>query len=304
MSPETARKLTPAEEVALIRKGLGHFTEKPEAKYWLNTGSPLFNGVFGSGTKGIPYGKLMELSGPESHGKTALALEIMSLMQKDGALTAWGDLEGSWDPEWARRRGVNPDSVYLFSNDLMKDGKGLRIMSAQEHFAELEDWMFRKHAENKHARMFIAEDSIAALETLGQVEGGAKGQNMRTRTDLSVFLSDSLKRWVGLCANYNATVLFINQIRMKPGVAFGDPQYTPGGNALRHYCSVRVTMRRTKGGKILKNAKIIGLQGTLTNKKNKVGGGSVEGNKIAFKMLFDGKTKFLPAEALKRDEEE
>src|SRR5580765_7252257 len=106
--------LSPEEEIALIKKKLKIFTTLKPVKYWLDTGSPLLNAVFGSREYGIPYGKIFEIFGPESNGKTAELLKLMAMAQRDGAQCGLIDLENSWDPEWAAAMGVDPEKVYVF----------------------------------------------------------------------------------------------------------------------------------------------------------------------------------------------
>ena len=125
---------------------------------------------------------------------------------------------------------------------------------------------------------------------------------MRTQMALPQFLGKLLRRWTGLFESYNVLGVFINQVRIAPGVAFGNPEYTPGGKALKFYCHIRSIVRRTKGGRLMKSGKIVGLKGIITNLKNKAGG--VEGSRCGYKIYFDGKrsTKWVDAAMLKAEE--
>lgn len=294
-----ARPLSPEAELSLIKKKLKHFTTEKTVKYWLDTGSALLNGVFGSEEKGIPYGKMMELSGMESQGKTALMLWLASLAQRDGAKVAWVDLEDSWDPEWAGALGLKIEEVYPFRPEIGTFGKETeeRQTTAEELLTEVEEWVKRRGKENKDGRLFVCVDSIAAMLTEEEAAGGIQDQNMRTKVSLASFLSRLLRRWVALVANYNVMMVFINQLRIAPG-AWGNPEYTPGGNAVRLYSSVRVRMRR-KSKKILKGGKPVGIKGVMSNWKNKAGGGSREGLVTGYKLYYKGKLKFIEPEDVK-----
>lgn len=298
------KELTPAEEIALIRKKLGHQTEEHPVRFWLNTGSPLLNRVFGSGTKGIAYGKMIELSGMESDGKTTLALRLAAKAQRDGAKVLWVDWENSWDSEWARKQKLDPENVYLFQPQIGYFGgdKEQRMETAEEVWDEVEKLMQRQQKKNPDGRFFVVNDSIAAMPPESMLEKDISDQNMRTRVSLAALMSELLRRWVAKAGAYNAAILFINQLRVAPGVVYGDPWYTPGGNAPRFFCAVRIRMRRTKGGKVLKAGNLVGVQGTLTNKKNKAGEGSEEGAKTGFRLKFDGGWEFVPAETIQKGE--
>jgi recombination protein RecA len=300
-STKTRPSLTPEAELSLIRKKLKHFTTEKAVKYWLDTGSPLLNSVFGSEEKGLPYGKMFELAGMESQGKTALMMWLGGLAQKDGAKVGWVDLENSWDPEWATALGLDPEQVYLFKPQIGTFGKETeeRQHTAEELLTEVEEWIKKKGRENPDGRIFCCVDSIAAMLTEEEAAGGIQDQNMRTKVSLASFLSQLLRRWVALVANYNVMLPFINQLRVAPG-AWGNPEYTPGGNAVKLYASVRVRMRR-KSKKILKGGKAIGIKGTLTNWKNKAGSGSREGLSTGYKLYYKGKLKYIPAEDVKNE---
>lgn len=296
-----ARQLDPAAELSIIRKKLKHFTTEKQVKYWLDTGSPLLNSVFGSEDSGIPYGKMFELSGFESQGKTAFMLKMAGLAQKDGAKVAWVDLESSWDPEWATALGLNPEEVYLFRPEIGTFGgeKEERQHTVEELLAELEMWIRRRGKENPDGRLFVCIDSIAAMLTEEEAAVGIQEQNMRTKISLASFLSQLLRRWVAMVANYNMMLMFINQLRVAPG-QWGNPEYTPGGNAVRLYAAVRVRMRR-KSKKILKGGNAIGIKGTMVNWKNKAGGGSREGLRTGYKLYYNGKIKYVDAEDVKTE---
>lgn len=297
------KESTPEQELALIRKKLKHPTRE-DTRYWLDTGNPKLNSVLGSEEKGLPYGKMFEVSGWESHGKTALMYEVAGYAQRDGATVAIWDLENTWDPLWARQRGLDPDKVMVFSPVMGVFGneKQKRMITAEEQCQEIEMWMQLKNEANPDGRMFLGVDSVAAISPKDEEEAGLE-QNMRTKVSIASLLSWLLKRWQNLALNYNAMIFLLNQIRLSPGVRFGNPEYSPGGNALRFYCAIRAKVHR-KSGKLLKNGKSVGFKGTITNRKNKSGEASREGIKIGFKFFFTGRSKYVDESEVKSVKEE
>ena len=280
-------------------------TFEPETKYWLDTGSPDLNAALGSREKGIPYGKIIELSGKAHGGKTALALIIAGLAQKDGAFFIYGDIEDSRDEAWCTNLGIDYSQVFCVYPKLVTEKKekkvkksanpeevvkpshlDYRLQSAEEIFAEIEAAMAYA-SEAGFDKIIVVVDSIANLLTAKVIEAGTAGQNMRTNSDKSMFLSLALPRWAGLASNFNAMIILINQIRTKVGVVFGDPTYTPGGNSLEHNCAVRASVRRATNGKVRQNGKTVGLLGIMTNKKNKAGAGSAQDDECGYKIVWN-----------------
>jgi recombination protein RecA len=255
------------------------------------------NQVFGSGERGIPYGKIAEASGLQSHGKTALVLELMRYAQRDGAICFWVDLENSWDPEWARLRGVDPDKVIVITQEI--DEETEEPYTIEKLCATVEKGVKLARKRYPNAKIFVGVDSIAAMMTDMEANSGL-GFNMRVNFSLPMFLGRLLRRWNGFAQTHNALIVFINQLRTKP-TAYGDPNYTPGGNAVPFYASIRVRVSRAKGGKIMQGGKQIGIQGFLRNIKNKAGGGSLEGAKCGFKIYFAKESKYFPDKELKND---
>jgi recombination protein RecA len=289
-----------AEEVAKIRRKLGHLSLDRAPTTWLDLGSASLNRVLGNAERGVPYGRIVEVSGLESHGKTALTLTLAALAQQDGALVIWADFENSYTPEWAAVRGLDPEQVALVSPYVGRFGKekDVRLPAAQELCEEVEALIVGFHG--RYKKIFLAGDSITSMLTEGEASAGLGGQNMRTRMDLPMFLGALMRRWVGMAQAHNVLMVFVNQLRQKPGMAFGDPWYTPGGNAVRFYSHVRVRVRRTgaKGGRITVSGHQTGIQGIVTNKKNKVGG--LESSEIGYRLLFDGPMKFVPAREVRK----
>jgi recombination protein RecA len=293
------KQLTPAQQINAIRKKLKHYNSDWQPQRYLKTGNEDLDGVFGNPELGIPYGKLIELSGPESNGKSAIALDLSARAQKDGAITIWIDAENSLDSEWASRRGVKMDELYAFSPYVGQFGKDKkpRLITAQEMLEEVEQVIVQTHQTFADSFRFVVLDSITALLTKDEAAGGLADQNMRTKLSLAAFLNQFLRRWVGLCQSTNTTVLFINQLRVNPTQMFGNPEYTTGGKALKFYCHVRSKIKRsTKGGYMTKGEERIGMKGVLENIKNKVGG--VELSKVGYKVFWSGKTIYLPAEKI------
>ncbi len=129
-------------------------------------------------------------------------------------------------------------------------------------------------------------------------------RNMRTQMAIPLFLSSLLRRWVTLSRTKNVMVMLINQLREKPGVSFGNPSYTPGGKAIKFYCSVRAQIARVKGGRVTdKGGSPVGSKGVITNTKNKTGEGSREGFRCGFKIYFDDRTsEFMDEKEIKRED--
>lgn len=275
-----------------IAKLLKFNTFEPEHHYWLDTGSPELNATLGSRDKGLPYGKIWEIYGPNHGGKTAMCQILAGLAQADGASFGYLDLENSRDQRWSEKLGVDWGNTYSIYPKLVNSAKKKdtipRLQSAEELFLEAEAAM-QILAEQGVKKQFWLIDSVANIQTFKSVEAGTDGQNMNTRLSRASFLSDTLPRWAGLAANYNAMVMLINQVRMKPGVMFGDPETTPGGNALLHNCAVRARVRRVSNGLLRLNGKVIGIVGVIRNIKNKAGEASVQGEEVGFSVKWNRK---------------
>jgi len=299
------KALTPDAEMAAIQRTLGYLTFELQPREWLDTGSRMLNAVLGSPDKGIAYGKMIELFGPESNGKTLLALLLAGLAQADGAKIAWVDFENSLDKPWAEGQGVKTSTMYHFFPKLIQKSKKEkpRLQTAEELCDEVELWMERAHAAGEQ-KLFVAVDSVTAMLVEDEALGGNTEQNMRSKLALASFMSRLLRRWVALSQVYSACIVFINQLRLSP-VAFGNPEQTTGGKALKFYCSIRASVRRVKGGKLLQKGRMIGLKGVIKNFKNKAGEGSLEGYEAGFKASFlKYDWRFLSAAKLKKDSEE
>jgi recombination protein RecA len=296
-----SKSLSPSKQVEAIRRKLKHYNSDWQPKRYLKTGNSELDAVFGHPELGIPYGKLIELSGPESNGKSAIALDLCARAQNDGALAMWGDVENSLDDEWASRRGVDVPKLFSFIPYVGTFGKekAPRLISAEELLYELEQAITTTAQADPNSFRFVVVDSVTALLTKDEANAGLTDQNMRTKLSLASFLNRLLRRWVGLCQATNTTVLFINQLRINPTQLFGNPEYTTGGKALKFYCHVRVKIKRsTKGGYMMKAGMRKGVKGILANVKNKAGGAEL--SEVGYKIFFSGKSLYLPAEKIKK----
>lgn len=280
-----------------VKRLLDLSTFEPEVHYYLDTGFPELNAALGSCEMGLPYGKMFELSGIQHSGKTTVGNIVAGMAQKDGAAVGYLDLENSRDPLWAAKLGLNFDNVFQIYPKLVYKGKDLILQSIEDLFEEAEATMqilCRKGCK----KQFWLVDSVAMMVTGAVIEAGAKGQNMHTKSDRAAFLALHLPRWCGYAANYNAMIFLVNQLRVKPGISYGDPRYTPGGNALEHTCSIRARVRRFKNGFVRDHGKVIGIVGIIKNTKNKSGGGSVEQESCGFKVVWNktpAKIRFMTA---------
>ncbi len=177
------------------------------------------------GGKGIPRGRVVEIFGPESSGKTTLALTVAAHAQKAGGVAAFIDAEHALDPTWARRLGVNIDDLLVSQPD------------SGEQALEICELLVRSNAVD-----VIVIDSVAALIPRAEIEGEMGDAHVGLQARL---MSQALRKLTGAIAKSACTVIFINQIREKIGVMFGSPETTPGGRALKFYASVRIDIRRT-----------------------------------------------------------
>ncbi|HAI12362.1 MAG TPA: recombinase RecA [Phycisphaerales bacterium] len=177
------------------------------------------------GGKGIPTGRVIEVFGPESSGKTTLALHTIAAAQKKGGVAAFIDAEHALDPSWSRKLGVNVDDLLVSQPD------------TGEQALEICEMLVRSNAVD-----IIVVDSVAALIPRAEIEGDMGDSHVGLQARL---MSQALRKLTGAINRSKCTVVFINQIREKIGVMFGNPETTPGGRALKFYASVRLDIRRT-----------------------------------------------------------
>jgi recombination protein RecA len=200
------------------------------------------------GVGGIPKGRIIEIYGPESSGKTTLALHIMSEAQKKGEAVALIDAEHAFDPTYAKNIGLELDDLYISQPDF------------GEQALEILETLVRSAAFG-----VIVVDSVAALTPRAEIEGDMGDSHMGLQARL---MSQALRKITAITSKTGTTIIFINQLRMKIGIMFGNPETTTGGNALKFYASVRLDIRQKD--KILKDGKIIGHTRKVKVAKNKM----------------------------------
>ena len=179
------------------------------------------------GVGGIPRGRIIEIYGPESSGKTTLAQHIVAECQKKGGIAAFVDAEHALDPEYARNLGVNIEELLISQPD------------TGEQALDITEELVRSGAVD-----IIVVDSVAALVPKAEIEGSMEDQQMGLQARL---MSKALRKLTGIIGKTNTTVIFINQLRQKIGVMYGNPETTTGGNALKYYASVRMEIKRVEG---------------------------------------------------------
>jgi len=212
----------------------------------ISTGSIALDVALGIG--GLPKGRVVEIYGPESSGKTTLTLQVIAEAQKAGGTCAFVDAEHALDPTYAERLGVNVDELLVSQPD------------TGEQALEITDMLVRSGAVS-----VLVVDSVAALTPKAEIEGDMGDSHMGLQARL---LSQALRKLTANIKRSNTLVIFINQLRMKIGVMFGNPETTTGGNALKFYSSVRLDIRRI--GAIKRGEEIIGNETKVKVVKNKV----------------------------------
>ncbi|MDH4562119.1 recombinase RecA [Pseudomonas sp. BN411] len=212
----------------------------------ISTGSLGLDIALGIG--GLPKGRIVEIYGPESSGKTTLTLSVIAEAQKMGATCAFVDAEHALDPDYAGKLGVNVDDLLVSQPD------------TGEQALEITDMLVRSNAVD-----VIIVDSVAALVPKAEIEGEMGDSHVGLQARL---MSQALRKITGNIKNANCLVIFINQIRMKIGVMFGNPETTTGGNALKFYASVRLDIRRT--GAVKEGEEVVGSETRVKVVKNKV----------------------------------
>jgi recombination protein RecA len=200
------------------------------------------------GVGGLPRGRVVEIYGPESSGKTTLTLQVIAEMQKMGGTAAFIDAEHALDPLYAKKLGVDVDNLLISQPD------------TGEQALEIADMLVRSGSVD-----VVVVDSVAALTPKAEIEGEMGDSHMGLQARL---MSQALRKLTANIKRTNTLVIFINQIRMKIGVMFGNPETTTGGNALKFYASVRLDIRRVGG--IKKGDEVIGNETKVKVVKNKV----------------------------------
>jgi len=200
------------------------------------------------GIGGVPRGRITEIYGPESSGKTTVCQHIIAEAQKMGGIAAFIDVEHALDPDYARRCGVNVDDLYISQPD------------TGEQALEIAEALIRSGAVD-----VVVIDSVAALVPRAEIEGEMGDSHVGLQARL---MSQALRKLVGAIKSSNTSLIFTNQMRQKIGIMFGNPETTPGGLALKFYASVRMDIRRIEG--IKQGGNTVGNRTRVTIKKNKV----------------------------------
>ena len=211
----------------------------------ISTGSISLDIALGGG---VPKGRVIEIYGPESSGKTTLAIHVAAEAQKNGGIAAVVDAEHAFDPEYARKLGINLEELLISQPD------------TGEQALEIVETLVRSNAVD-----VVVIDSVAALVPRAEIEGEMGDSMMGVQARL---MSQALRKLTGAISKSKTCVIFINQIRMKIGVMFGNPETTTGGNALKFYSSVRMDIRRKE--QIKEGDTVIGSRCTVKVVKNKV----------------------------------
>ncbi len=227
---------------SLMRLGAKPLTDIPS----ISTGSLQLDYILGIG--GIPCGRIVEIFGPEAGGKTTLALEIVAAAQKQGMEIVYIDAENALDPKYARAIGVNVDNMFISQPETM------------EASLEIADEVIRSGEVGA-----VIIDSVAAMVPKAELDGNIGDKHVGLQARL---MSQALRRIAGAAAKNGTVVIFINQIREKIGIMFGNPETTPGGRALKFFSSVRIDIRKAKS--IVEGEDIIGSMHRARVVKNKV----------------------------------
>ncbi|ENJ5925156.1 recombinase RecA [Vibrio cholerae] len=220
----------------------------------ISTGSLSLDIALGAG--GLPMGRIVEIFGPEASGKTTLTLELIAAAQREGKTCAFIDAEHALDPVYAKKLGVNIDELLVSQPD------------TGEQALEICDALARSGAVD-----VIVVDSVAALTPKAEIEGEMGDSHMGLQARM---LSQAMRKLTGNLKQSNCMCIFINQIRMKIGVMFGNPETTTGGNALKFYASVRLDIRRT--GAIKEGEEVVGNETRIKVVKNKIAAPFKEAN--------------------------
>ncbi|MPS48477.1 hypothetical protein [Methylobacillus sp.] len=251
---------------ATLDKVIGGNSDVQTVNNWLDTGYPPFNQILGGGVDtGVPFGRIIEIFGPSSSGKTALATMMMIEAQRKGGIAMFNDHENTFDLRLAKGMGLSdeypfwvykrPDTWEESNTNAMKAAEAIRASKVIP----------------PEAPIVIVFDSVASMIPKSVFEKGIDEYTMNDTTALARVTSTTLKAVNNYCSKFNVTLIYLNQIRTKPGVVYGDPTTTPGGQAMEFYATTRLSLGRTKimedqgGGKKEMTGQIITVK-TVKNK--------------------------------------
>jgi RecA/RadA recombinase len=274
----------------------------------MDTGDERANMTFGT-HRGVPCGKMIEIAGEEHAGKTLIALFMAAKAQEQhNAFVINVDLDSTYDKPWTNKIGVKTDSKNFYlcqpkkiqkfkweKKTVKVDGRKIKkrvkvpigkpFLEAANHImAEVEEVVAWVKEQWPTRPIFLFIDSLADVQTQMVKEKGME-PNMRTRMDRSLFFADLMPRWKHWGRAEDMWIVWLNQIRYKPG-AFGDPKYAGGGKAKDHACAARVWAIRLKGGQLKRSGQTIGIKGKFVNFKNKAGQESEVGHSVGFVYNF------------------
>jgi len=245
---ESLAPIYAGEEVASLLVG--------KVKNWMPTGVPKLDAVLGRDGQGLPCGKLLEIFGMESHGKSSLAYFLLGATQRLGGIAILLDTELSYDPEWAKMMGVDPDKlIVILPND---------ESCVESFFDMIEDIVLKARKIMPEGFITVVMDTIYCTLTKEELDSKSYTDKHRIGA-LSRALSTNLKALCRFISNNDVLLIFLNQVRDNIGVMYGDKLKTPGGHALLHMCSVRVAVKR------MQKFPDGSIQTMIANVKNKVG---------------------------------
>jgi RecA/RadA recombinase len=245
------------------------------------------------------------------------------LAQEDGAEAGWVDGENSFDRQHMRKQGmhighqvfdhkklIGYEKIALFWPEYgVFGGKKLTVLNedsetAEALFQRVEDWMKLRRQISPKGKRILVIDSLNSFSPEEELTASFTDQNVRTRTSNAVLFNLMSKKWQNIALHTNTLIIFIAQIRTNPMARFTNPNYVSGGSGIQYFPAVVAWMNRAKGGTIVKHGKQVGVQGFITNKKNKAGGGSEEHKKCAYQCFFtEDDWKFFSAKELKGKKE-
>src|ERR1039458_1639997 len=232
------QELSEREQALLIKKGLKHRSVERQPARWLETEWPLLHSVVGDPVRGIPYGKIIEISGPPGAAKTGLALQISAAAKVDGAKNGWCDFEFAWDDEWSAAHGLDPEQVARFFPDVVSGGSGRKkkkpgkrgaptededeqefdigkrhLLSAEEVLKEAETWVESKLSTDPSCKICLVIDSLPAMLPEASIDRDLdEGQ---PQGGFANFLTRMLQKWVPLCFTHNVLLILINHTDRK-----------------------------------------------------------------------------------------